>query len=38
MSTHTTALSDLSDALMMRGFEAKVASLKRCDFTKIPSI
>ena len=38
MSTHTTALSDLGDALMTRGFEAKVASLKRCNSFKTPSI
>ena len=34
MSTHTTALSNLGDALMTYGFEAKVASLKRCEFFK----
>ena len=38
MSTHTTALSDLGDALMMCGFEAKVASLKRYESLKTPSI
>ena len=38
MSTHTTALSDLGDALMTCGFEAKVASLKRCKSFKTPSI
>jgi len=38
MSTHTTALSNLGDALMMCGFEAKVASLKRCKSFKTPSI
>ena len=36
MSTHT--LSDLGDALMTHGFEAKVASLKRCESFKTPSI
>ena len=29
MSTQITALLDLGDALMIRGFEAKVASLNR---------
>ena len=38
MSTHTTALSDLGDALMTCGFEAKVISLKRCKSFKTPSI
>ena len=38
MSTHTTALSDLGDALMTRGFEAKVTSLKRCKSFKTPLI
>ena len=38
MSTHTTALSDLGDALMTCGFEAKVMSLKRCESFKTPSI
>ena len=38
MSTHTTALSDLGDALMTRGFEAKVASLKMCNSCKTHSI
>ena len=38
MSTHTTALSDLGDALITRGFEAKVTSLKRCESFKTPSI
>ena len=38
MSTHTTALSDLGDALMMCGFEAKVTSLKRYESLKTPSI
>ena len=38
MSTHTTALSDLGDALMTHGFEAKVAFLKRCESFKTPSI
>ena len=38
MSTHTTALLDLGDALMMQGFEANIASLKRCESFKTPSI
>ena len=38
MSTHTTALSDLGDALMTHGFEAKVVSLKRCESFKTPLI
>ena len=38
MSTHITALSDLGDALMTRGFEAKVMFLKRCDSFKTPLI
>ena len=38
MSTHTTDLSNLGDALMTCGFEAKVASLKRCESFKTPSI
>ena len=38
MSTHTTTLSDLGDALMMWGFEANIASLKRCESFKTPSI
>ena len=38
MSTYTTALSDLGDALMTRGFEAKVVSLKRCKSFKTPLI
>ena len=38
MSTYTTALSDLGDALMTHGFEAKVMSLKRCESFKTPSI
>ncbi len=36
MSTHTTALSDLGDALMTQGFEANTASLKRCKSFKTP--
>ena len=36
MSTQTTALSDLGDALMTRGFKAKVASLNRCEFLSTP--
>ena len=38
MSTHTTALSDLGDTLMTQGFEANIASLKRCESFKTPSI
>ena len=38
MSTQTTALSDLGDALMMRGFKAKVASLNKCKFLITPSM
>jgi len=38
MSTHTTALLDLGDALMMQGFEANIVSLKRCESFKTPSI
>ena len=38
MSTHTTALSDLGDALMTCGFEAKVVSLNKCEFLSIPSM
>ena len=38
MSTYTTALSDLGDALMTHGFEAKVVSLKRCESFETPSI
>ena len=38
MSTHITALLDLGDALMMQGFEANIASLKRCESFKTPSI
>ena len=38
MFTHTTALSNLGDALIMHGFEAKVASLKRYESFKTPSI
>ena len=38
MSTHTTTLSDLGNALMTRGFEANMVSLKRCDSFKTPSM
>ena len=38
MSTHTTALSDLGDALIMCGFEAKVASLNKYKFLSTPSM
>jgi len=38
MSTQTTALSDLGNALMTHGFEANTVSLKRCDSFKTPSI
>ena len=38
MSTHTTALSNLGDALMTHGFKAKVASLNKCEFCNIPSM
>ena len=38
MFTHTTALSDLGDALIMHGFEVKVTSLKRYESFKTPSI
>ena len=36
MSTHTTALSDLGDALMTCGFEAKVVSLNKCECLSTP--
>ena len=36
--THTTALSDLGDALMTCGFEAKVTFLKRCESFKTSSM
>jgi len=38
MSTHTTALSDLDDALMTCSFEANIASLKRCKSFKTLSM
>ena len=38
ISTHTTALSDLGDTLIMCGFEANVVSLKRYESFKTPSI
>ena len=38
MSTQTTALSDLGDALMTHGFEAKVASLNKYEFFNTPSM
>ena len=38
MSTYTTALSDLGDALMTRSFEAKVMSLNKCEFLSTPSM
>jgi len=38
MFIYTTALSDLGDVLMTRGFEAKVMSLKRYESFKTPSI
>ena len=38
MSTQTTALSYLGDALMTHGFEAKVASLNKCKFLSTPSM
>jgi len=38
MSTQTTVLSDLGDALMTRGFEAKVTSLNKCEFLSTPSM
>ena len=38
MFTYTTALSDLGNALMTCGFEAKVVSLKRCESFKTLSI
>jgi len=36
MSTHTTALSDLGNALMTQGVEANTVSLKRCESFKTP--
>ena len=38
MFTYTTALSNLGDALMTCGFEAKVMFLKRCKSFKTPLI
>ena len=38
MSTHTTILSDLDDVLMTWGFEANIASLKKCESFKTPLI
>jgi len=38
MSTYTTTLSDLGDALMTQSFEANIASLKRYESFKTPSI
>jgi len=38
MSTHTTILLDLDDALIMRDFEANIVSLKRCESFKTPLI
>jgi len=38
MSTQTTVLSDLGDALMTHGFEAKVTSLNKCEFLSTPSM
>ena len=38
MSTHTTVLSDLDDALMTQGFKANIVFLKRCESFKTPSI
>ena len=38
MSTHTTTLSDLGDALITHGFKAKVTSLKRYESFQTPSI
>jgi len=38
MSTQTTALSNLGDALMTCGFKAKVISLNKCEFLSIPSM
>ena len=36
MSTHTTALSDLGDALITQGFEANTVFLKRYESFKTP--
>ena len=38
MSNQTTAMSDLEDALMTRGFEANVTLLKRWVSLRTPSI
>jgi len=38
MSTQTTALLDLDDALMTQGFEANMEFLKRCNSFKIASM
>ena len=38
MFTHTTALLDLGNALMIQGFKANIAFLKRCESFKTPSI
>ena len=38
MSTQTTALSDLGDALMTHGFEAKIVFLNKCEFLSTPSM
>jgi len=38
MSTQTTVLSDLGDALITQGFEAKVVSLNRCVSLRMPLI
>ena len=37
MSIHTVAMSDLGDALITLGLEAKEMSLKKCIFFKIVS-
>jgi len=36
ISTQTTAILDLKDTLITRGFEANVTSLNRCIFLRIP--
>ena len=38
MSTQTTALSDLGDALITCGFKAKVTSLNKCEFLSTSSM
>jgi len=38
MSNQTTAMSDLGDALMTRGFEANVTPLKRWVSLRTPSV